>query len=219
MGQDSLNIYTMITWKKFLEQMEGTPEVDEQQIDRLYDKSKIAVDLVRQYNPKLLFNITTIADLASGAYGIYSSGENKKLLPQPLEQQLVYYGKVGRHNLDLVPKITIQRYYPDVPADQIKQSDTIHVNIRRILQESQNDLEAILQIASTIVHEATHEIEFETSGKTSEAGPEAAERQFMNWAQSKMPEIVRKYAGLEGKVNWDVMKSYPHSLPLQQKGV
>ena len=161
LGQDSLNIYTMITWKKFLEQMEGTPEVDEQQIDRLYDKSKIAVDLVRQYNPKLLFNITTIADLASGAYGIYSSGENKKLLPQPLEQQLVYYGKVGRHNLDLVPKITIQRYYPDVPADQIKQSDTIHVNIRRILQESQNDLEAILQIASTIVHEATHEIEFE----------------------------------------------------------
>ena len=206
----------MLTWKKFLEQMRPH-EVDEKQIDMLYDKAHIAVELAKMYRPELLDNIATIADLASGAYGVYNSGENRKNLPQTIEQQLVYYGKVGRHNLDLIPKITLQKYYPNIPADQIKESDTIHVNIKRILAESKNDLEAVLQIASTIVHEAIHELEFETTGKTSEAGPQAEERKFMEWARGKLQEITRRYPELQGKANWDAMRAYPHSLPLQPR--
>lgn len=197
----------MMTWQQFLEQMStiDTPLVDERQLDSIYNKAHIAVEIVRGWpggggfpsGAELLRNIATIGNLASGAYGIYSSGENKKILPKDLEQNLIYYGKINRHNLDMIPKITLKQYYPNVPENNIKQQDTIHVNVKRILAESKSDLEAILQISSTIIHEAVHEKERETKGQTSEAGPYAAERAFMNWAQTNMNQILAKYPELK----------------------
>lgn len=181
----------MKTWIKFLEQ-----KVDQSQIDRLYSKAHIAVEIVQLYNPKVLNNISTIANLATGAYGIYMSGENKKILPPTAEQKLIYFGKINRHNLDLIPKVTIQQYYPDIK--EIKESDTIHVNVRRIMLESGSDLEAILEIASTIIHESRHEEEFELTGKTSEVGPEAAEHSFMQWATTNLAMLRRRFPDLEG---------------------
>jgi hypothetical protein len=170
----------MISWQEFLEQIHP---IDERQIDMLYHKAHAAVELVRKIRPDLLDNIATIANLASGAYGVYSSGENKHLLPPDIQTYLVYYGKVNKQNLDKIPKITLLQYYPQIPKDKIRESDTIHVNVRRILAEVKSDLEAILQIGATIVHEATHDTEFQNTGKTSEAGPEAAERDFIQKSQ------------------------------------
>jgi len=183
----------MKTWWEFVQSQKN---IDEKQIDALYDKAHIAVELVRWYKPELLENIASIANLASGAYGVYNSGENRKLLPKPIEQRMLYYGKVNRHNLDMIPKSTLRKYFPDVPEDQIQDSDTIHINIRRIVNEFQGDLERVLEIAATIVHETTHEIERETQGWTSEAGPQAAEKEFMNWAKNNMKQIMAKYPEL-----------------------
>ena len=68
----------MKTWREFLQEQFLHP-LDEKQIDILYNKAHIAVELVRMYNPNLLNNISTIANLVSGAYGIYNSGENRKI--------------------------------------------------------------------------------------------------------------------------------------------
>lgn len=178
----------MRTWKEFVEQ-----------IDQLYSKAHIAVEIVKLYNPHLLENIAVISNLANGAYGVYNSGENQKIIPKNVESYLIYYGKVNRRNLDLIPKRTITQYFPNI-ANQVKESDTIHVNVRRIMQESGSDFEAIIEIASTIIHEATHEIERETTGTTSEQGPVAAEHKFMSWVEGSKSMLMSKFPELSGDV-------------------
>ena len=173
-------------------------EVDEAEIDRLYDKAHISVELVREYKPELLNNVSTIANLASGAYGLYNSGENKKVLP-PNAKFIFDQKHIDPKNIDLLPKSVIKQQYPEIDEKQIKESDTIHVNINRIVKESKTDLDAVLQIAATIVHECTHEMEREETGQTSEVGPQKAEREFMNWAKQNMKRIQDKHPELKGQ--------------------
>ena len=167
--------------------------VDESEISSLYDKAHLAVRMVQEYDPTLLENISTIANLSGGAYGVYNNADNQKIIPEDIKEKLryIYQGNITDQQMAMIPKAEIVAYFdkykevfPDVDVqalqDQIQQDDTIRVNVNRILQESSSDEEAIIEIASTIVHEATHEIEKEETGQTSEAGPEAAERDFIN---------------------------------------
>jgi len=170
-------------------------QVDERQIDAVYDKAHIAVDLVRSYRPQLLTNISTIANLATGAYGMYNSAENQKVLPPDVERWLIYRG-VNKNELGNIPSMIYQKY--GVNPQNIKSNNTIHVNVKRIISQARTELEAVLQIAATIVHEATHSIERESSGLTDEIDPKAAERQFMREMESKIPEIIQKYPELKG---------------------
>jgi hypothetical protein len=183
----------MRTFKEFMAQQQ---EVDASEIERLYDKAKVAVELVRQYKPQFLDNISTIANLASGAYGLYNSGENKKFIPSDLEQRLIHYGRLNKDQIGAIPTKTIKQYFPDVDERTIRKGDTIHINVNRILNQAKTDLEAVLQIASTIVHEATHEIERETKGQTFETGPQGEERKFMAWAEQNMKRILQQYPNL-----------------------
>jgi hypothetical protein len=138
----------------------------------------------------LLNNISVIANLASGAYGVYNSGENKKIIPPQLQQSLIYYGKVTPQNLNNIPKETIKRYYPQIQDDQIRNTDTIHVNIRRILNELPNDEDRIMEIASTVLHEAVHAYEIEATGVTSEIGPLKTEANFRQWMKGPGKAIL-----------------------------
>ncbi len=184
----------MRTWQEFLE------VTDARQLDQLYSKAHIATEIVRMYNPKILDNIAVIANLASGAYGVYNSGENQKIIPPDIQNNLIYYGRVNKRQLDNIPKQTLQQYYPNIPANAIRESDTIRVNVRRIMQEKGSDFDAIMEIAATIIHEATHEIERETTGATSEAGPLAAERKFLQWAMQNKNLLMSKFPELQGDV-------------------
>ena len=154
--------------------------------------------MVREYKPELLNNVSTIANLASGAYGLYNSGENKKVLPT--NAKFIFDQKhIDPKTIDLLPKSVIKQQFPEIDEKQIKESDTIHVNISRIVKESKTDLDAVLQIASTIVHECTHEMEREETGQTSEVGPQRAEREFMNWAKQNIKRIQDKHPELKGQ--------------------
>jgi hypothetical protein len=184
----------MRTWQQFLEQK----QVNEMQIDSLYAKAHVAVEIVKLYQPDLLNNIATIANLASGAYGVYNSGENQKIIPAQLQQSLIYYGRVTKHNLDNIPKKTLMQYYPGIQETEIQESDTIHVNVARIMREAGSDFEAIMEIAATIIHECTHESERETTGSTSEAGPVAAEHRFMAWVEQNQGMLMSRFQELQG---------------------
>src|SRR5882672_10828771 len=109
----------MISWKRFLENIVTTRKnVDYSQIQTVYNKAHIAIDLIKMYQPQIMDNIAVVANLASGAYGVYNSSEDNA------------------------------------------QGDTVHVNVRRIMNEKKTDIEAVLEIACTIIHETTHEHEY-----------------------------------------------------------
>jgi hypothetical protein len=183
----------------------GTEFVDERQIDAVYDKAKYAVKLVQlydQYLPKekrLLPNISTIATLDSGVYGMYTSADDKKFIDgQAMNKLRLKFGNdvvqsaIQNNTLSQLPTMVIKQYVPDIDTSQIRSSDIIHVNVRRHLMTHGDSLNALLEIASTIVHEATHEWERQNKGKTDEVGPIQAEKVFMNWVKSNWNMIIMK---------------------------
>ena len=165
--------------------------VNQQDIDTIYDHCKISVQLVRMYRPELLYNINTIANLASGAFGLYASAENTNILDPSTEQRLIYrtQGKMTLHQIRTLPQKILKQSFPDLKQGELKSGNTIHVNVRKILAQSKNDLDAVLQIASTICHEAQHVKDHEETGYSSETAPMAVEQKFMAWAQQNLDKI------------------------------
>ena len=182
-----------ISFKSWLEvNTVGTKEVDESKIDALYDKAKISVKLVQMFNEKLLYNINTIIPLQSGVYGLYNSAKNQKVIDQQEAEKIrLKFGKdvIDKHQIDMIPNIVLKQKMPEIDLNKIHPSDTIEVNVSRILRELGNTKRAVIEIASTIVHEATHENELQTKGSTSEIGPKAAEVQFLNWVKANKATI------------------------------
>ena len=186
-------------FKEWLGNTVGTENVDSK-IDSLYDKAKYAIKLVQLYdkmtNKTLLKNISTIADLnRAGTYGLYNSAENKKVIGPGVANKIRFkFGQdqIQQNNLQKLPNSVIKQYIPDIDERQLVPSDVIHVDVHNILARLGDSKDAVVEIASTIVHEATHELEFQTTGKTSEAGPEAAEREFKNWVQKNWNTITAR---------------------------
>jgi len=177
----------------------GTEYVDESQIDSQYVKAKISVKLVRLYDQVtglgLLKNISTIATLNAGAYGLYSSSENKKIIgPQIVNKLKMKFGTdvMAANKINTIPNAVIKKYIPDIDVRQLQPSDVIRVNVRKHLATHGDTLDAIIEIASTIVHECTHEMELQNLGQTSEVGPVAAERKFVTWFRSNWTSIRQK---------------------------
>jgi len=184
-----------MNFKKWLEQNTvGTDQVDERQINAIYDKAKYAVQLVRMYDKNLLKNISTIAPLTSSVYGMYSSGENKKAIGNDVLSKIrLKFGNdlMALKKLEKLPNQVLKNYLPDVDLSKIQPSDVIKVNVSKILKELGDSKAAIIEIASTIVHEATHEIEFQTTGKTNEIGPKNAETKFKRWVDQNWDRFSR----------------------------
>ncbi len=182
-----------ISFKTWLEiNTVGTKDVDESKIDALYDKAKISVKLVQMFNEKLLYNINTIIPLQSGVYGLYNSAKNQKVIDQQEAEKIrLKFGKdvIEKHQIDMIPNVVLKQKVPELDLNKIHPSDTIEVNISRILKELGNTKRAVIEIASTIVHEATHENELQNKGSTNEVGPKAAEMQFMNWVKANKATI------------------------------
>lgn len=178
----------------------GTDEVEDK-INQVYDKAKHAIKIVQSYvrsapgaDRNLLKNISTVAPLDSGVYGLYNSAENKAVIGHAVANSTRFkFGGDDLASMDRLQKLptqVIKRYLPEVNPSQIKPSDVIRVNVRRIVREFGDTVEAVLQIASTIVHEATHENEYRNKGVTNETGPKRAESHFMAWARSNMNSIL-----------------------------
>lgn len=197
-----MTIYTpMIQFKNWLEQNTlGTDEVASQ-IDGLYDKAKYAIKIAQTYvksssDPKtknLLKNISTIAPLNSGVYGLYNSSENKAVIGRPANGTRFVFGQdmiAQQNNIQKLPVAVIRQYVPDVDPSQIKPSDVIHVNVQSIVSKLGDSMEAILEIASTIIHEATHEFNYRTTGQSPEEDSKAAETAFLSWARSNWNIIL-----------------------------
>ena len=184
----------------------GTELVDETQIDAVYNKAKYAVKLVQMYDqtlPKdqrLLPNISMIANLSlrPDVLGLFNSKENKKVLSAMAAQKIkMKFDPQTLKNtpIDKIPEVIIKKYIPELGPNDIQQSDVIHVDVKNILRRYGDTPEAIIQIASTIVHECTHEIERELTGSTKD-GPgtavEIAETKFRKWVETNKKSISQR---------------------------
>lgn len=215
--------------KRFIEWMPNTAGTDnvESKIDHLYDKAKFAIKIVQMYSKEewsklssiifgkpvrgnLLGNISTIAPLNSGVYGLYNSGENKKIIgPKAANQIKFKFGNnlIQQNKINKLPNAVVKQHIPDIDENQLVPSDVIHVNVQRIVRELGDSKEAIIEIASTIVHEAVHSIEFQEFGKTGETNTKKAELEFESWAEKNWPRILnsipqlKSFGQTQGSVN------------------
>lgn len=198
-----------LSFANWLEQSTiGTELVDESKIDVIYDKAKLSVKLVQLYDEtksgnindppgrrKLLLNINTILPLSSGVYGLYMSSENKKIIGKNVlnKMRLIFPQDVMlNQKLQTLPNFVVKKYVPDLDERQLQPSDTIHVNINKIVNQFGDSIESIIEIASTIVHEATHELELQYYGKTDETGPTREEGLFVNWVKRNWSTISKR---------------------------
>jgi hypothetical protein len=198
-----------MNFKRWLENLNtlNNDLVDDSQINRIYDKAKIAVDIVRMYgkenNKKVLNNISTIANLASGSYGLYNSKYNKKVISQSAMQKIRFkFGDdVFKNNqIHNIPEVVIRKYVPDIRDQDIVPSDVIFVNVSRFVREFGDSVETVFHIASTIVHESAHEKEREETGNTSELGMVKTEVDlFESWFIKNKNRILAKYPLLRKK--------------------
>jgi hypothetical protein len=187
--------------RTFLEWMNtvGTDNVDERQINVLYNNAKLSVKLVQLYSKmtgqKILHNVSTIAPLNQGVYGLYNSAENKKVIGPAVANKIKFkfnQNTLNQTTLDKLPNNVIKQHLPDIDINQIKPSVVIHVNVNKIVRELGDTKEAVIEIASTIIHEATHDLEYQSTGKTNEVGPKNAESKFRYWVNKNWNFIVSK---------------------------
>lgn len=97
----------------------------------------------------------------------------------------------------------IAQKFPNIDVSKIHSSAVIHVNVQNIVKDIsakykgvtdpikllEMDKEIIKQIASTIVHEATHELEYKKKKQSTEALPKQAEQHFSAWVD-RNPQIL-----------------------------
>lgn len=173
-------------FKEFFNTMSSS-DVDSSQIENFYDKAKIAVALVKKYHPELLEKISVIANLPSGAYGVYTHFEVEN---KPNASGITF--NKNNVNLNELPEQLLKKHYPNIRKDQFDKGDIIKINIQRILNDPRidTDFETVKQIAAVIVHECTHKKEVDETGKTNEIGPKNAERQFLDFLNK--PEVSKE---------------------------
>lgn len=178
------------------------------QIESIYNKSHIALKLAESWPDglKLLSKVSVVSNLSSGVYGIFLSKENQKVLPPDVESKLIHVGKVDKKNLMTLPNSYIKELYPDVDTTRIQESDTIHVNVRRIISEIKDDFHRVLEIASTIIHEATHVEDFQNRTKVninihndpqSESHAKDNENKFQLWVKQNIQMLLTKIPELK----------------------
>ena len=147
-----------------------------------------------------LLNISTIAPLAGAVYGLFNSRENSRVLDKNIKKDGIKFELPQRltpeemKEQELLKNISydvIRQKFPDVDPNKLHDTSIIHVNVPNIINTlkqsglSGNELEKaiIREIASTIVHESTHQLERAWLGKTDENAPTQAEKRFVSWLE------------------------------------
>ena len=147
-----------------------------------------------------LLNVATVAPLSGTVYGLFNSRENQRILDPDIKRPGIKFKQknpltgeeLNQQNFmkDLAFNV-IRQKYPDVDPNKIHDSAVIHVNVPKIIQDlklkgysgQELDRAIVKEIASTIVHESTHQLERTWLGNTNEATPRKAEERFMNWLE------------------------------------
>ena len=189
----------------------GTEDVEASQVISIYGRVKDSVDLVKMYDAtlprdqQLLRDISTIANLGSGsAFGMFVNSDNTNVIGQNVMSKIntIYPNDpmIGKKVQKLSRKQILDHLPTEVKSQidphEIQPSDIIKIDVRKHLAKYGDSPAAIIEIASTIVHESTHVLEYVEKGKTFD-GPgtavEKAEAAFKAWVKANWSTISRKF--------------------------
>jgi len=192
----------------------GIEDADSSQIERVYKKSRLAVKIVQDYDKQTgnnyLTNITTIAPISrAGIFGLYNSAENKAIIGKPYNQQKFTFSQEELDKMANLPgDVLRQNKIPEEIINSIQPTDTIRINVLNIydtfnkaqkagkMSPEEAQINIIREIASTIVHESTHEADKRLHDKTSEIRPLEVEKKFNNWFDQNLASLKIKYLEL-----------------------
>lgn len=184
----------------------GIEDIDVSQIDRIYNKSDVAVKVVQKYDAatgnRFLTNITTVTPLnQAGVYGLYNSAENRELLGKYDTKRFMLNAE-QLEKIKHMPKTVLRKYkIPEEVIKAIQPTDIIHVNVVAIynhfndmyknkqLSPEMAEVYIIREIASTIIHESQHELERRELGDTNETGPLREEKKFASWFDANLKSL------------------------------
>lgn len=189
----------------------GTEEVDARQVMAIYNRVKDSIELVKMYDQtlpvdkQLLRHISTIADLHAGsAFGMFVNSDNTNVIGSDVMQKIkmIYPNDpmIG-HKVQKLSRKQILDNLPDhvrkeIDPRKIQPSDIIKIDVKKHLSKYGDSPAAIIEIASTIAHEATHVLEYVEKGETYD-GPgtavEKAEQAFKSWVKANWNTISRKF--------------------------
>jgi len=131
---------------------------------------------------------------------MFISQENQNIIPQDIIAKLKIIFPNDPNYLDRYKKLPrekifelIGQYISDADKKRILESTVIHVNIQKHIQAYGDSPAAIIETASTILHEAKHVQEFNDLGKTSEVGPIVTEKTFKNWVKANWNRLSKQF--------------------------
>ena len=191
--------------------MLGTSSVDSSQLKGLFGKVDDAVQLVNQFDPSLLQNVSFIFNFSrGGAYGVYLAALDRAIKIKALKKELERMGYIvsqGREGVSAyVPEGAEPKSSEQIQSDidgiynnlESSGGSAFGINMNEVLTASREEMAnsqsedpnlwewfSILHLAETIVHEAVH-----AKGYEGEAEPQQAEIAFVN---SALPIIDQKY--------------------------
>jgi hypothetical protein len=177
----------------------------------IYNRVKDSIELVKMYDQtlpvdkQLLRHISTIADLHAGsAFGMFVNSDNTNVIGSDVMQKIkmIYPNDpmIG-HKVQKLSRKQILDNLPDhvrkeIDPRKIQPSDIIKIDVKKHLSKYGDSPAAIIEIASTIAHEATHVLEYVEKGETYD-GPgtavEKAEQAFKSWVKANWNTISRKF--------------------------
>jgi hypothetical protein len=145
-----------------------------------------------------LLNIGLIAPLSGTVYGLFNSKENQRILDKDVRKKGIAFSanrpltNDDYGNQDVLKNLSfnvMKQRFPDIDPNKIHDSAVIHVNVPSIinnlhrsgLQGKELEKAIIKEIAKTIVHESTHQLERTWLGHTEEGGPQESEKRFEDW--------------------------------------
>lgn len=189
----------------------GTEQVDARQIISLYGRVADSVEMVRMYDQtlpqdkQLLRDISTIANLSSGnAFGMFVNSDNTNVIGPDVMQKIKLIYPNDPMIDTKIKKLSRSKILETLPEDikkqidpkKIQPSDVIKVDVKKHLAKYGDSAAAVIEIASTIVHEATHVLEYVEKGETFD-GPgtavEKAESAFKGWVKANWPTVSRRF--------------------------
>ena len=221
--------YSLI--EKNIEKIEGNigkSSIDLSEISSIFPNAYESVNLVNEFNSKLLFNIAYIYNIkGQDAFGVFNPSLNDTVNWIRVKKQLINEGFQTNIKNDVGQNDKLYAFAPNMTKEQVDEKmnkifqdktktggSVIGVDAERIisivdsmtssqenssLTDDQKTKLKICQMAAVIGHEAVHAL-----GDTGESGPEKIQKEIMNYGINKfsLPIQLTQQTVHAESMNW-----------------
>jgi hypothetical protein len=167
----------------------------------MYDKADVAIQIAQEWDektnkPPLFANVNAVVNLDGRNYGLFSSSLGKD------DPNMIL---LSRQEAQKFPSSNTLDKYPQLNNPAVTHGYPVMVNIKLILKNSHNEIEAIKRIGGTAIHEATHAQDFTIHStknpnqkpNLTEQRPEANRMAFEKWFDQNIKMLEARFPSLK----------------------